>query len=101
MMAIDMCRVKLVKLTPFFEMWLFEAMMTFGGSPTGVKAPPMFEKITVNMRTGTGLSSITSHNLIVTGVISKIVVTLSRKDDTIPVNRQRHRMSGQTRPLVI
>lgn len=27
----------------FFEMWLFDAMITFGGSPTGVKAPPMLE----------------------------------------------------------
>jgi hypothetical protein len=77
------------------------SLITFGGSPTGVAVPPMFEKMTVIISTGTGFSSMTSHRRIVTGVISKIVVTLSRKDETTAVKSPRQIIKGQTSPLVI
>lgn len=38
-------------------------MITFGGSPTGVIAPPIFEKIIMHIKIGTGLRVITSHSL--------------------------------------
>lgn len=76
-------------------------MITFGGSPTGVAVPPTLEKMTIVIRMGTGFRPITSHNLIVTGVIRSIVVTLSRNADKIPVNKARHVIKGHTLPLVI
>lgn len=82
-------------------MKLFDAIITFGGSPTGVIVPPMFEKITVKIKIVTGFNSITSHRRIVTGVIRRIVVTLSSTEDTTPVNKQRHVISGQIFPPVI
>lgn len=57
--------------------------------------------MTIDIRIGTGLSSITSHSRIVTGVISKTVVTLSKNDDKTAVNRHRQLTRGQTFPLVI
>lgn len=38
-------------------------MMTLGGSPTGVAAPPMLEKMTSQMRMCLGSSSMTSQSL--------------------------------------
>ncbi len=61
----------------------------------------MLEKITANIRIGTGSNSIVSHRRIVTGAINSIVVTLSNTADNMPVNRQRQMISGQTLPLVI
>ena len=75
--------------------------MTFGGSPTGVIAPPIFEYITIAVRIGTGFSSITSQSLIVTGVISNTVVTLSRIDEIEAVNEHKVIMRGQSFPPVI
>lgn len=80
---------------------LFEVIITFGGSPTGVAAPPMFENIIIAVRIGTGFSSKTSQSLIVTGVIKRTVVTLSRKRDTKAVKKHNVLMSGQILPLLI
>lgn len=38
-------------------------MITLGGSPTGVAAPPTLLKITIDISTGTGFSCITSQRL--------------------------------------
>lgn len=62
---------------------------------------PIFEKIIIDIRIGTGFNCITSHNRIVTGVISKTVVTLSRNDDIIAVNKHKQFIRGQIRPFVI
>lgn len=43
----------------------------------------------------------TSQSLIVTGVIRRMVVTLSKNEETIAVKRQRQMMSGQIFPFVI
>lgn len=75
--------------------------MTFGGSPTGVRVPPTFEKMTIVINIGTGLRPITSHKRIVTGVISRMVVTLSKNADKIAVNKDRVVIKGHTLPLVI
>lgn len=48
---------------------------------------PIFEKIVMNIRIGAGLSCKTSHNRIATGAIIRIVVTLSKHDDVIAVNK--------------
>lgn len=106
----------------FFAIYEFDAIITFGGSPTGVRAPPIFEKIIIAIRIGTGLSSITSHNLkrfvenikinfqnknkyksylMLTGVISRTVVTLSKNDDITAVNTHKQLMRGHTLPFVI
>lgn len=50
---------------------------------------------------GTGFNSMTSHNRIVTGVINKTVVTLSKNDERIAVKKQRQFIRGHTFPLVI
>lgn len=62
-------------------MYEFEVTIIFGGSPIGVRRPPMFAWTIIPIRTGIGCNSITSHILIVIGVISKIVDTLSKNDD--------------------
>lgn len=80
---------------------LFEAMITFGGSPTGVMAPPIFENIIIHINIGTGFNFITSHNLIVTGVIRSTVVTLSKKHDKNDVKKHKVFINGQIFPLVI
>lgn len=61
----------------------------------------MFEKIIMDIRIGTGFNCITSHSRIVTGVINRTVVTLSRKEDITAVNRHRQLMRGQIFPFVI
>lgn len=55
----------------------------------------------IDIKIGTGFNSITSHKRMVTGVINKTVVTLSRNDDITAVNTQRQFIKGQTRPFVI
>ena len=54
-------------------------MIMFGGSPIWVAAPPMFENMTSAIISGTGSRSRTFDIWIVTGTISRIVVTLSKK----------------------
>lgn len=48
--------------TIFLSSWL-ETIMTFGGSPMAVAAPPMFVKITSAMSTCLGSRFSASHNL--------------------------------------
>lgn len=55
----------------------------------------------MHMRIGTGFSPITSQSRMVTGVISKTVVTLSKNEDIIAVNRQRQLINAHVFPLVI
>lgn len=69
--------------------------------PTGVKAPPILEYITIDIKIGTGLSSITSHNRIVTGVIRSTVVTLSKNEDNTAVKMHKQLIKGHTFPFVI
>lgn len=57
--------------------------------------------MTIDMRIGTGFKPITSQRRIVTGVISRTVVTLSRKEDMIAVNRHKQLIRDHTLPLVI
>ncbi len=57
------------------------AMMMFGGSPTRVAVPPMFEAITSAMRYGAARSPSRSHTRNVTGAMSRTVVTLSSNAD--------------------
>ena len=52
-------------------------MMMFGGSPTRVAVPPMFEAIASATRYGTTGTSRRSHTRNVTGAMSSTVVTLS------------------------
>lgn len=67
----------------------------------GVSAPPTFEYMTIVINTGTGLRPITSASLIVIGVISRTVVTLSKNADKRAVKRARQFMRGHTCPFVI
>ena len=80
---------------------MFDEIITFDGSPTGVIAPPIFEKINVDIRIGTGFNCITSHSRMVTGVMRSTVVTLSRNDDIIAENKHKQFISGQIFPFVI
>ena len=57
--------------------------------------------MTMDIKIGTGFRPITSHRRIVTGVMSSTVVTLSKKEDMMAVNRQRQLMSAHVFPLVI
>lgn len=85
-------------LTSSFTLRLL-MMITFGGSPIGVDAPPMFEKMTCAISTCFGSMFFISQSLMVTGVISKIVVTLSRKAERTAVNKQSMMISGQVFPF--
>ncbi len=76
-----------------------EIIMTFGGSPTGVAAPPILENMTSAMSTCFGSIFLISHNLIVTGVISKIVVTLSKNADKTPVKTHSVNIKGHNCPF--
>lgn len=69
--------------------------------PTGVKVPPMLEYMTMDIRIGTGFKPITSQSRMVTGVIRRTVVTLSRKEDITAVNKHRQLISAHTFPFVI
>ena len=64
-------------------------MMMFGGSPTSVAVPPMFEASTSTMRKGIGSSSSIWAMTSVTGNIRSTVVTLSRKADSTAVMAAR------------
>lgn len=64
-------------------------MIKFGGSPMGVAQPPIFAYITIAMRIGTGLISMSSHKVMVIGAIRRTVVTLSNSIDTKHVMMQR------------
>mmetsp|Transcript_50142 Transcript_50142/g.122370 ORF Transcript_50142/g.122370 Transcript_50142/m.122370 type:complete len:211 (-) Transcript_50142:70-702(-) len=64
-----------------------------GGSPIIVAVPKRLEKMASEIRKGRGSMSTSLHSLHVTGVISKIVVTLSRKAESTPVTRQRRKLS--------
>lgn len=55
----------------------------------------------MDIKIGTGFSSMTSHKRIVTGVINKTVVTLSKNDERMAVNRHKQLINGHTFPLVI
>lgn len=76
-------------------------MIMFGGSPTGVAHPPMLACTTIAIRIGTGFMSMSSHNVIVIGAISRTVVTLSSSIDTRHVMMHKQWTSGQICPLVI
>ena len=104
------------------------AIKTFGGSPTIVEAPPIFENMQAAIKMGIGSRAekqfktwinqinfhhtavtiinvsltlwmhylhILSHNWMTTGVISKIVVTLSKTAETTAVITQRVVSKGQ------
>lgn len=77
----------------------FEMIMTFGGSPTGVAAPPIFENMTKAMSTCLGSMFLISQSLIVTGVISNMVVTLSKNADNNPVKQHNVIIKGQICPF--
>lgn len=79
----------------------FDAIITFGGSPTGVIAPPILEKTTMEVNIGTGFISITSHNRMVTGVIKSTVVTLSKTAEINVAKKHSVVISGHNFPPVI
>ena len=58
----------------------------------------MLEKMTCAMRTCLGSMFLISHNLMVTGVMRRTVVTLSRKAERTPVKIHRIVMRGQIWP---
>ena len=74
-------------------------MMMFGGSPTRVDAPPMFEARTSAIKNGTGLIASRSHTSSVTGAISRTVVTLSSSADANAVTRTNRIMIRSGEPL--
>lgn len=92
------------------------AMITFGGSPIGVIAPPILANIRVYIKICLGFNFITSHNLqntcvkansvvsiayfIVTGVINKAVVTLSKKQENTAVRTHSMFVRGHIFPPV-
>ena len=55
------------------------AMMMFGGSPTRVAAPPMLDANASASRNGTGGIPSCRHTEMVSGAISRTVVTLSSR----------------------
>lgn len=76
-----------------------EIIITLGGSPTGVAAPPIFDMMTNEISTCFGSIFFISHKRIVTGVINRIVVTLSKNADITPVNIHNVNINGHVRPL--
>mmetsp|Transcript_23334 Transcript_23334/g.36502 ORF Transcript_23334/g.36502 Transcript_23334/m.36502 type:complete len:263 (+) Transcript_23334:1668-2456(+) len=68
-------------------------MMIFGGSPIMVAVPPTLEKIASEIRKGRGSMFTSLHSLQVTGAISKMVVTLSKKAERTAVTKQSSKHS--------
>ena len=69
-----------------------------GGSPIRVAVPPMLLAITWVIRKGRGSSPRSSQMVIVTGTISRMVVTLSRKAEAIAVKRAKPSIIRQGSP---
>lgn len=57
--------------------------------------------MTMDIKIGTGFKPITSQRRMVTGVISRTVVTLSKKEDMMAVNRHRQLIRAHVFPFVI
>jgi hypothetical protein len=74
-------------------------MMMFGGSPTNVEVPPMFDANTSAIRNGATGTSRRSQTRKVTGAMSRTVVTLSRNADATDVTITRSTMTRKGRPL--
>lgn len=75
-------------------------IITLGGFPTGDAVLPMLTAIIIIVRTGTGLRFVTSLILIMTGVISNTVDTLSRNNADTIETKLKLQMSGHTLPFV-
>ena len=73
-------------------------MRMLGGSPIRVAVPPMLLAMTWVIRNGRGSSSRSSQMAIVTGAISRIVVTLSRKAEATAVKRAKPTIMRQGSP---
>lgn len=73
----------------------------FGGSPMSVAVPHRFEAIIIGITNLTGLSWKILEIDIATGVIKKIVVTLSRKAESIAVIKKKDTKSRSIFPLDI
>jgi len=74
--------------------------MIFGGSPIKVAAPPMLEDNVCPKMKGIGEMSSALHIDIVTGTISKMIVTLSTNIEVIAVNEHNISISFQRLPLL-
>src|SRR5680860_785532 len=85
--------MKELKLSP-----VAPAMMMFGGSPIRVAVPPMFDAITSMISSGIGSMSSASASRKVIGVISRIVVRLSRKAESTAVVAARLIVTANERP---
>lgn len=72
--------------------------MMFGGSPIRVAAPPMLHAITSAIRYGTTGTPSLVQTAIVTGAISRTVVTLSSHADRNAVAKIRSTISRYGRP---
>ena len=70
----------------------------FGGSPICVAVPPMLLNTTSGSRKGIGLIFMMPHSSIVTGAISNMVVTLSRKAEQRAVSMHSAKFSASAFP---
>ena len=75
-------------------------MMMFGGSPICVAVPPIFEYMTSGSRKGSGFMFIIRDSSMVTGAISSMVVTLSRKAEHTAVSRHSDMLRITIFPLL-
>lgn len=73
------------------EIPAYEPIIIFGGSPISVAVPQRFEAIIIGIIKRVGLISKIFEIDIATGVMRKIVVTLSRKADKIAVIKKNEK----------
>lgn len=70
----------------------------FGGKPISEERPALLTFSIMNGSTGTGFKPRLSNNFIVTGVINRIVVTLSKNTEMLALMIQRIPIKRQMRP---
>ena len=75
-------------------------IIKLGGSPIIVDVPPMFPKSAMGMSIGLGSMSIALHSEIITGPISSMVETLSRKALRTQSKSMSSRVSRHMSPLL-
>lgn len=90
-----MCIAYVTKFTLCAATNVFSVINKFGGCPISVVRPAMFMFRMIKGNTGTGFKPKHSNNLITTGVINNMVVTLSKNIEITALITHNVEISGQ------
>lgn len=94
----NVCMLNVKNVMFCLEIKVFPVINKLGGWPINVVRPAILMFKMMNGNTGTGFRCKHSNNLIVIGVINRIVVTLSRKIEMLALMMQRMQIRRQICP---